>query len=285
MTGAAAFISYARADAEAATALAAELEAVGLPVWLDTEALEPGHNWVAEIERGLEEAGYLLLLLSAAALSSRWVEREWTTMLARQLGGKAGGVVIPLRLAPVTLPALLRPLQAIDLFPDFEAGLRSLVGFLLRETRPAWLVQREVQTRPTLADSATDPLLRSPDAAAGGHHGYAGATWQAWHGVMGHEWLTDAVLQALDKRTIRRVALHCVTLQHLQAFCFDTGTDRGALAGASINEQILSLLELLLREGRLEEFIRWLAEEADLCVAAAIRRFLPDVAYATSRSD
>jgi hypothetical protein len=88
--------------------------------------------------------------------------------------------------------------------------------------------------------------------------------------------LTDAALQQMDTRTIRRIALRCVTLQHLQSFCIDTNTDRGSLSGSSVNEQILSLLELLLREERLEEFIRWLAEEAPCCVQAAVAQFLPE---------
>jgi hypothetical protein len=272
------FISYAHADGEAARRVADELRKVGLQVWLDLSSLQPGQNWVAEIE----EAGYLLALLSSASLVSQWVEREWTSMLTRQLGGKNGGIVIPLRLEDVQPPTLLQPLQYVDLFPDFDAGVGRVVGFLVSQTRPGWLVQEEMKTRPTLAELATAPRLRASAAVIQQPgHGYSNATWQAWHTVMGHEALTDAALQQMDTRTIRRVAWHCITLQHLQSFCINT--DRGSLCGSSVNEQILSLLELLLREARLEEFIRWLAEEAPRCVRAAVAQFLPEVLAPSSR--
>jgi TIR domain len=278
------FISYAHADSDAARRIADELREMELQVWLDASSLQPGQNWVAEIERGLEEAGYLLVLLSSASVASQWVQREWTSMLTRQLGGKNGGIVIPLRLEDVGPPTLLRPLQYVDLFPDFDAGVAKIVGFLLSQTRPAWLVQEAMKTRRTFAEVATAPTLRAPgEVIQQRGHGYSSATWQAWHAVMGHEPLTDAALQQMDTRTIRRLALHCITLQHLQSFCIDTRTDRGSLSGNSLNEQILSLLELLLRESRLDEFIRWLAEEAPRCVQAAVAQFLPEVLGPSSR--
>jgi hypothetical protein len=280
------FISYAHADSEAARRIADELRKVELQVWLDASSLQPGQNWVAEIERALEDAGYLLALLSSVSLASQWVQREWTSMLTRQLGGKNGGIVIPVRLEDVRPPTLLQPLQYVDLFPDFNAGVARVVGFLLSQTRPAWLVQEEMRTRPTFAEIASAPTLRAPAAAIQQRgHGYSSATWQAWHTVMGHEPLTDAALQQMDTRTIRRVALRCVTLQHLQSFCIDTSTDRGSLSGNSVNEQILSLLELLLREARMEEFIRWLAEEAPRCVQVAVAQFLPGVLGPSSRGE
>jgi hypothetical protein len=173
---------------------------------------------------------------------------------------------------------LLLPLQYVDLFPDFEAGVQKVVGFLLSETRPAWLVQEERRTRPTLAELATAPALQAPaEVIPKRTDRYANETWQAWHNVMGREPLTNAALQQMDARTIRRIALRCLTLQQLKSFCFDTGTDPGSLSGSSLNEQILSLLELLMREARLEEFIRWLTEEEARCVQAAVAQFLPQV--------
>jgi hypothetical protein len=175
----------------------------------------------------------------------------------------------------VQVPALLKPLQHVDLFPDFEVGLRTVVGFFLSETRPAWLVQDAMQKR-SLADLARSPELRAaPEAAAGKQHGYSGQTVHAWRAAMDHAPLSDVALQQLDSRTIRLIALRCVSLAELLAFCLDTETDRGSLEGTSLNLQILSLLEKLKKEGRLEEFIRWLANEAPRCVRAAIGKLLP----------
>jgi TIR domain-containing protein len=70
------FISYAHADSAAARRIADELRKIELQVWLDASSLQPGQNWVAEIERALEEAGYLLVLLSSASMASQWVQRD-----------------------------------------------------------------------------------------------------------------------------------------------------------------------------------------------------------------
>lgn len=99
-------------------------------VWLDTTNIQPGQNWVKEIDEALTEAGYLLALLSKESLQSQWVQREWTAVLTRQLSSKNGGIVIPLRLEPVDPPTILRAIQSIHLFPDFEGGLKRLIGFL-----------------------------------------------------------------------------------------------------------------------------------------------------------
>jgi hypothetical protein len=278
------FISYARADHETARRISDELRKVQIPVWRDDLSVQPGQNWIAEIQRGLEDAGYLLALLSPASLESQWVQHEWTAMLARQLGSKNGGVIIPLRLENVQPPELLRPLQYVDLFPDFEAGVRKVVGFLLSETRPSWLVQQEMKAMPSFAQAADAEALRDPGAVILERTtGYSTATRDAWHGVMEHEPLTDAVLQRLDNRTIRRVALRCVTQEGLQSFCFDTNTNPGSLSGNSLNERILSLLEQLVRDATLEDFVRWLAEESCQCVRAGVKQFLPEV-FAPSTS-
>ena len=206
-------------------------------------------------------------------MKSQWVIHEWTTMLQKQLSGKGAGVVVPLRLDPVDPPTILAPLQRIDLYPDFDAGLSRLTGFLLSEIRPSWLVQRQFKGKDDPAELGKDKDLRGtppakPDA-------YSNETWRAWHSVTGHEPETDRVLSQLDNRTIRRISLHCVTIEQLSSFCFDTDTPQGSLAGDSLNEKILSLLHLLLREGRLEEFIRWLAKEDPRCVKQALSTYLP----------
>jgi hypothetical protein len=274
------FISYAHADRDSVARIVAALKDVNLDVWADAQSLTPGQNWIAEIDRVLADAGYLLAILSRASITSQWVQREWTAMLGRQLDGKGGGVVIPLRLEDVDVPPLLQPIQRIDLFPDFKKGLAALVGFLLSETRPAWLVQQQRRGGQTTSDLAKDQALRAPAphaVAYGPSEGpYPPDTWHAWHAALKHERITDPVLDTLDKKTIRRTALHCVTQQELQSFCIDAGISYGSLSGNNLNERILSLLELLIRDDRLAEFLKWLAEESPRCVEVAIRKFMPE---------
>jgi hypothetical protein len=131
---------------------------------------------------------------------------------------------------------------------------------------------------PSFAQAADATALREPSAVILERStGYSTSTWDAWHNVMGHEPITEAVLRQLDKRTIRRISLRCVTQLGIQSFCFDTSTDAGSLSGNSLNERILSLLDQLVRDGRLEKFVRWLADESTQCVRAGVEQYLPQV--------
>jgi WD40 repeat protein len=82
-----AFISYARADGEpAAKALQARLaaDAPDIPAWLDRYEIEGGVGWWTQIEKELDRAEFLLLLMTPAAMQSENTSREWRS--ARQRG-------------------------------------------------------------------------------------------------------------------------------------------------------------------------------------------------------
>src|SRR5262245_60106145 len=82
-----AFISYARADGEAAArALQTRLqaEAPDVPARLDRLELEGGVGWWKQIEAQLERAEFLILVMTPAALRSENTRREWRS--ARQQG-------------------------------------------------------------------------------------------------------------------------------------------------------------------------------------------------------
>lgn len=81
------FISYARADGEtAARSLHARLaaEAPDVPAWLDRYEIEGGIGWWNQIERELDQAEFLLLVMTPAAMHSENTRREWHS--ARQRG-------------------------------------------------------------------------------------------------------------------------------------------------------------------------------------------------------
>jgi len=82
-----AFISYARSEGESfALALQARLaaEAPDIRAWLDRNELEGGVGWWNQIERELDRAEFLLLVMTPAAMRSENTRREWRS--ARQRG-------------------------------------------------------------------------------------------------------------------------------------------------------------------------------------------------------
>src|SRR4051794_13035125 len=88
------FISYARSDGRTfAEAFEARLAAEGLHSWRDIKDMGSG-NILSQVERAIEAADHLVLILSRRALVSDWIKREWSH--ARM----AGKMVSPVRADP-----------------------------------------------------------------------------------------------------------------------------------------------------------------------------------------
>lgn len=129
------FLSYSREQYYFAESLALHLQQRGLPIWFDIQQLEPGVNWAADIQAGLEQAHSLILVASHAALTSPYVAQEWQHALAHQRP-----IVIAL-FERCRLPRdLRRRATVIDFRGSFDRGLARLAAYLQNPqppTRPA----------------------------------------------------------------------------------------------------------------------------------------------------
>src|SRR3954470_15385901 len=77
------FVSYSRKDLDWVRELVKDLEAAGLPVWLDVHKLKPGVVWDSEIERALRSTDVLLVVLSEYSATSTNVLDEISFALSR----------------------------------------------------------------------------------------------------------------------------------------------------------------------------------------------------------
>ncbi|MCT1544946.1 toll/interleukin-1 receptor domain-containing protein [Kocuria rhizophila] len=77
------FLSYARIDGEAvASELARVLEALGVRVWFDAVAIQPGKSQSLQMDAGLRKASAGIAVLTAAYLAGRfWTQRELGALL------------------------------------------------------------------------------------------------------------------------------------------------------------------------------------------------------------
>jgi TIR domain-containing protein/NB-ARC domain-containing protein len=74
------FISYARADGEEfAASLIKKLQASEpeITLWQDREQMEGGVDFESQLRQAIDEVNYLVLVLTPAAMRSKWVEKEW----------------------------------------------------------------------------------------------------------------------------------------------------------------------------------------------------------------
>lgn len=79
------FVSYARSGGKAfARRLSERLRAEGFSLWRDLADMEGGRDWWQQIEEAIRAVEYLILVITAAALRSEYVRKEWR--FARQEG-------------------------------------------------------------------------------------------------------------------------------------------------------------------------------------------------------
>lgn len=110
-----AFISYSSRDRGVAASLASALRDLGvLDVWFDQDEVGLGDSVPGRIAEGLSRADFIVLLVSASYLESRWCRAEYEPLLAREIeSGRT--CVVAVRLDDSELPVLLRAKHYADL--------------------------------------------------------------------------------------------------------------------------------------------------------------------------
>ncbi len=123
------FVSYSRRDYYFAESLTFHLLRAGVQAWMDVKDLRPGNDWERDLERALDAATTLLLVVSPQALESERVRVEWQRALRR------GCRVVVARFRNATLPAELRACEAIDFRGAFGGALRALTALLAADAK------------------------------------------------------------------------------------------------------------------------------------------------------
>lgn len=119
------FLSYSRREYFFAESLALNLQHVGLSVWFDIQQLEPGIDWKADIDAGIQRSQSLTLVASRAALASPYVRAEWQAALS------LGKPIYVALFEGVRLPRELRDrARIVDFRGDFDRSLRELADCL-----------------------------------------------------------------------------------------------------------------------------------------------------------
>lgn len=115
------FISHSSKDKLFVQGFARQLEDAALNTWVDVEDILDGDGWVRVIQSGVEGCAALLVVWSANARSSVWVERE--TLLALRLNKPVYIAVID----DTPLPIYLIERQATDLRTVQKTPVQRLI--------------------------------------------------------------------------------------------------------------------------------------------------------------
>jgi HEAT repeat protein len=111
------FVSYSHEDAHFAHDVIHHIEESRIGGWIDSKDLRPGTNWIASIDDAIEGCFAVLVIMSAASLSSKYVTYEWA--FAMGLGKK----VIPIHIQQLS-PQEMHPRLSVVQYLDFSSGHR-----------------------------------------------------------------------------------------------------------------------------------------------------------------
>ncbi|MFI5956280.1 toll/interleukin-1 receptor domain-containing protein [Cryptosporangium sp. NPDC051539] len=113
------FLSYARADRPYVEKLAGHLRSASIDAWWDL-ALPGGAAWAEEIERRIGACDVVLVVLTPASASSKWVRRELHYAADQRKR------IIPLLLADCTAPLVLAGVHHVDVRGGLLPGVSLL---------------------------------------------------------------------------------------------------------------------------------------------------------------
>jgi hypothetical protein len=137
------FISHASKDKNFVDRLVSDLAAHAIPVWYDKLDVRLGDSIPGKINSGISEAKYFLMVLSPAAIKSKWVQEELNAALMRQVAS-AGTFLIPVLVEDCDVPPLLNHRRFADFRESYEAGLEELLEVFGRDAKAAELAGKNL---------------------------------------------------------------------------------------------------------------------------------------------
>ncbi|MCP5364111.1 MAG: toll/interleukin-1 receptor domain-containing protein [Hyphomicrobiales bacterium] len=127
-----AFLSHSSADKPLATKIYRALRDQAVSVWFDRIELRPGDPLLAKISEGIGSSDCLLVLVTETSKQSRWVEKEVSIALTKEVEG-TGPKVIPLLLAGCSMPTMLADKIYITIDPD-GGGIPDIIPAVFRDS-------------------------------------------------------------------------------------------------------------------------------------------------------
>ena len=130
------FIAYVEEDLSSSKKLYSEFEEHGFRPWLDKKKLLPGQNWPRAIEHAIQASDFFVALFSHRSTCKRG---SFHSELRFALTCAAHVPLDEIFFIPVRLDSCVVPrnissrIQYVDLFPNWDAGMKNLIRVMRRE--------------------------------------------------------------------------------------------------------------------------------------------------------
>ncbi len=151
------FISHNKSDKEVARLLAIALVEQGNNVWFDEWAIRPGDSITGGIEKGLSEADIFVIVWSANAKSSNWVDTEIKAYLRRRIDNQSLRIV-PIMVDNTPLPTLIADYRGFSI--NAETKMEDIAADITGKPSDIEIARRlqEKLLDLTWSNSTGDPL-------------------------------------------------------------------------------------------------------------------------------
>lgn len=130
------FIAYVEEDLIHARRLRDALTDAGYAPWLDKDQLLVGQNWPRSIERAIDFSDAFVACLSSRSLAKRGQfqsELRYALDCANRMPFD-DTFLLPVRFDACVVPQqIIKQVQYVDLFPDFERGFRQVLRTLKKK--------------------------------------------------------------------------------------------------------------------------------------------------------
>lgn len=123
------FISHASRDRRFALRLAGDLTVLGHMVWIDAQEITVGASIIQRVEEAVEQADYLVVVLSRHTGASAWCQKEWHAKFWSEVVGQQN-LILPVLLEDCEIPLFLRPKRYADFRSTYAVGLAQLASAL-----------------------------------------------------------------------------------------------------------------------------------------------------------
>lgn len=121
------FICHSSRDKNFARQLSKALKERSVDVWLDEEKVLVGQDFVKQLENGIRESDFVVLILSPNFVNQGpWAQEEFRMALSRQIAEQKTRI-LPVLKKDCDIPDILRTKHYADFRKNFDIGFNSLI--------------------------------------------------------------------------------------------------------------------------------------------------------------
>jgi hypothetical protein len=128
------FVSYSHADSSFVDRLVEDLKKGNINVWIDKWMIRVGDSITGRVNEEISSSDFLIIVLSASSVNSKWVREEINTALIRNIEHGKQAYILPLLIEDCEVPPLLRHRKYANFKDDYTKGYLELTEAIQYQT-------------------------------------------------------------------------------------------------------------------------------------------------------